>query len=778
VERRYVTFIILAGLILVANQFIVGWLFPKPKLADKAQKPPEARQHDAAPAAADDEGANRAEATTANEAKPTDAKPPAKPGAEAVDASEEPEEKIAVQRLSLGSYLATSGYRLLVTLNNQGAAVERVELTSPQYRDLEDRSGYLGHLAPADAPDGGCLVQVVGRGTPADAAGLKPGDKITRFGPTAVASAADFVAALGETVADQTISLTVVRDGKELSIEAKLDRRPLEIIRPEFDSKPLDVADKEHDPLSLLLTLSQAGGERLKLDDTDELAGVHLREAPWQVDESDEDHVVFSRSLPALAVKVTKRYRLAKAPADADSPDAPDYHLFLDVELHNLSDKKQTLAYRLEGPTGLPLEGAWYSIKISRTWGAAGMRDVIARFAGNSPYQVSCPEIADGKKIETWVESDSPLDYLAVDTQYFAAALIPKKENPKDIWFDEIKPVRVGAKPAEKSEWKKTDVSFRLTSKPIELAPQGTFHHEFELFAGPKKPAILDQYAAGDTNLGELVYYGWFGFVAKPMLGILHLFYHLVRNYGLAIVMLTVLVRGCMFPLSRRQAQSSQKMAELKPEIQRIQEKHKDPTQRNKAMQEMYRKHNFNPFGSCLLVFVQMPIFVGLYRSLGVDVELRQAPLISSAVRWCSNLAAPDMLWNWHGVVPGFIENTLGLGPYLNVFPFLTIGLFIWQQKMFMPPPTDEQSAMQQKMMSYMSIVFGFMFYKVASGLCLYFIVSSLWGIAERKALPQSPAAAAGGSGGGGSGGSGKRPGVDGGGNGSPSSKRRQPGRK
>ena len=788
-ERRYVTFIILAGLILVANQFIVGWLFPRPpQVADnKEQKPAEARQNDAPP---DGEKAKPAEANPLEEAKPDEAKPPAKPGAAAADVPQEPEQKIAVQRLSLGSYQATSGYRLLVTLNNQGAAIERIELTSPQYRDLEDRAGYLGHLAPADAPNGnGCLVQVVGRGTPADAAGLKPGDTITRFGSTVVATAADFVAALGKTEAEKTISLTIVRDSKELSLDAKLDRRPLEIIRPEFESKPLDVADTEHDPLSLLLTLSQAGGARLKLDDEDELAGVQLLTATWEIVRNDpnftkddvivpdEDQVTFQRVLPALHVKVTKHYWLAKAPTNVDSPDAAEYHVFLDIKLENLSDDKQTFAYRLEGPTGLPLEGAWYATKISRTWGGAGMRDVIARFAGNSPLQVSCPDIADGKKVETWFETASRLDYLAVDTQYFAAALIPQKDNANDIWFDEIKPVRVGAKPIEKTEWKLTDVSFRLTSKPIELAPQGTFHHQFQLFAGPKKPAILDQYPAGDTNLGELVYYGWFGFVAKPMLGILHLFYHLVHNYGLAIVMLTILVRGCMFPLSRRQAQSSQKMAELKPEITRIQEKHKDPTQRNKAMQELYRKHNFNPFGSCLLVFVQMPIFVGLYRSLGVDVELRQAPLISDAVRWCSNLAAPDMLWNWHDKVPSFVESYLG--PYLNVFPFLTIGLFIWQQKMFMPPPTDEQSAMQQKMMSYMSIFFGFMFYKVASGLCLYFIVSSLWGIAERKALPQAAAAVPpAGPGGSGSGGSGKRSGSDSGGNGSSSGKRRSPGRK
>ena len=95
--------------------------------------------------------------------------------------------------------------------------------------------------------------------------------------------------------------------------------------------------------------------------------------------------------------------------------------------------------------------------------------------------------------------------------------------------------------------------------------------------------------------------------------------------------------------------------------------------------------------------------------------------------------------------MPEFITQGTGffaLGPYLNVFPLLTIGLFIWQQKMFMPPPADEQAAMQQKMMQYMMIFMGIMFFKVASGLCLYFIASSLWGIAERKLLPKAAVAA------------------------------------
>jgi YidC/Oxa1 family membrane protein insertase len=765
-QRRFVLFIALAGLIIVVNQLMVAWLAPPPP--PEANKPVVAEE-EAAPTkkAKPDEAKPEVGEKLADDAKP-DAKPEDKPAVADGD-KDQHEAVLPVERVSLGSYQATSGYRLLVTLTNQGAAVERVELTSHQYRDLEDRSGYLGHLAPVDSPNGGCLIQVVGRGTPADSAGLKPGDVITQFGSTAVTTAADLIEALRASTAEQSVSIGLLRAGAKLDVQTKLDRRPLEIIRPEFDSKPVDVADAEHDPLSLLVSLAQAGDSRLKANEEEELPGAQLRDATWEVVESDTDHVIFRRRLPALGVEVTKHFRLAKAPADADSPDAPDYHLLLDVQIQNVADEPQNVAYRLDGPTGLPLEGYWYATKISRTWGAAGMRDVIARFAGNAPYQVSCPDIADGgKKITTWSDSESPLNYLAVDAQYFSAAVVPLKENPKDIWFDEIVPMRVGAIPAEKSDKKLTDVSFRLTSKAISLAPHETFHHSFQLFAGPKKPAILDQYPAGDTNLGELVYYGWFGFVAKPMLGILHMFYLVVRNYGLSIIMLTVLVRGCMFPLSRRQAQSSAKMAELKPEMARIQEKHKDPTQRNKALQELYRKHNFNPFGGCLLMFVQLPIFVGLYRSLMVDVELRQAPLISDAVRWCSNLAAPDMLWNWSHAAPHFIQSYLG--PYLNVFPFLTIGLFMWQQKMFMPPATDEQTAMQQKMMSYMTIFMGFLFYKVASGLCLYFIVSSLWGIAERKALPQSTPA-------GGSSPPTSRRGSDGG-NGAPPGKKRQSGRK
>jgi YidC/Oxa1 family membrane protein insertase len=157
-------------------------------------------------------------------------------------------------------------------------------------------------------------------------------------------------------------------------------------------------------------------------------------------------------------------------------------------------------------------------------------------------------------------------------------------------------------------------------------------------------------------------------------------------------------------------------------------------------MQELYRKHGYNPASGCLPVFIQLPIFVGLYRALMVDVELRDAPLLTHAIRWCSNLAAPDMLFDWCSFMPGFITQgtgIFGLGPYFNLLPILTVFLFLWQQKKMMPPPTDDQQAMQQKMMKYMMYFMGILFFKVASGLCVYFIASTLWGIGERKFLPK-----------------------------------------
>ena len=180
------------------------------------------------------------------------------------------------------------------------------------------------------------------------------------------------------------------------------------------------------------------------------------------------------------------------------------------------------------------------------------------------------------------------------------------------------------------------------------------------------------------------------------------------------------------------------KMQELAPEIKKIKEKYAgDAEKQMRAQQELYKKHNFNMFGGCLPVFIQLPIFIGLYRCLSIDIALRDASLIPG-FWWASNLAGPDKLFYWKDWMPAMLGSETGyLGPYFNILPVITCVLFILQQQLFMPPATDEQTQMQQSMMKYMTIFMGIMFFKVPAGLCIYFIVSTTWSIVERTFLPK-----------------------------------------
>jgi len=754
-ERRFVLFLVLAFAILLGHAALTRRLNPqnpqpRAKAAEGAKPAPGGNQGQPQPQNAKDDGPTKTAKKAPEEPKGLPKPPP-----------QEGPSSIARRLGTLGSGDPDDPYRMLVAWDNKGAAVIRIELSSPRYRDLEDRSGYLGHLVTDQdavekgARGKGCPVQVVGAGTPAARAGLKVGDLITALGAEGeekIGGADDLREALQATRPNKPVTLTIVRDNRQITREVTLGRRPQEVIRPVADAPP-----------SFLLTLQQVKGEDLEdevltRDDADdrldvggELAGLDLWTGNWEVREADQDHVVFGRVLKKWGLEITKSYRLEKVPPESiQDANYKAYHLVLDVTIRNVGGQERRVAYQLDGPNGLPAEGAWYAYKISRDgiiFGSpAGLRDVVVSWNGGQPKQVGCPKIADGKVDLPW--QPQPISYIGVDAQYFSCILLPQKddgtvrlppaEDPTGPWFAQSQPLRVGEVDAKKKNL--TNTSCRLVSQVYRLAPGGkrddTLAHRFVVFAGPKKPDVLAQY----DGLHELIYYGWFGAIARPMSGILHFFYGMVRNYGLAILMLTVLVRGCMFPLSRKQALGAQKMQELQPEIKRIQERYKNDMEgRTKAQQELFRKHNYNPFSGCLVLFVQLPIFVALYRSLMVDIELRQAPLLSQGIRWCSNLAAPDMLFDWSGFIPAFL---LGwLGPYFNLLPILTVVLFIVQQKMFMPPAVDEKAAQQQKMMQYMMVFIGVMFFKVASGLCIYFIASSLWGLAERKLLPKTSSA-------------------------------------
>ncbi len=275
-------------------------------------------------------------------------------------------------------------------------------------------------------------------------------------------------------------------------------------------------------------------------------------------------------------------------------------------------------------------------------------------------------------------------------------------------------------RPAEQNH---TDVSVQFDSAPIVLAPQQAVTQHFELFAGPKRKLLVDPLQADgilDTSYFSPT------IVRDFMTGLLDFFHGLGFSYGIAIICLTICVRACMFPLSLRQTAQAQRMKELQPRIEELKKKFgSDKEKFAMAQMQLWREHKINPMSGCLPLFVQFPVFTGLWMALNSSVDLRRAPFL-----YIRNLAAPDAaLFHLPFVVP-----YLGWTDF-NLLPFFTVALFVVQQKMFMPPPTDEQQAMQYKMMNVMTIVMGVMFYKVPAGLCVYFISSSLWGIGERKLL-------------------------------------------
>lgn len=738
-ERRFLLFLVLSFGVMAVWQI----LNPPPKKPVDPKLPPNGQQAaEEKPGAGEDaEKAEVAEAAVAEG-----------------DEAAEVEADLPEEYVTLGSIDEASGFRMGVTLTNHGAAVRRIELASPRYQDLHDRRGYLGQLELKEAD--GLVVGAIVPGSPAAAAGLQAGDRLLEAGretPIQVKTREEFNKVLDGVRPNHSFLLVIERDGQRQTLTAKLQRRPLELIRPEVENVALrtgKVPENFDSPPSFLMTLAELDGKKLAADKP--IPGVDLEGANWRRVESDDakdgsESVTFERRLPGSGLVVTKRYTLRKAPEkESDGETLPAYDLTVDVTLKNDSDAKRTVAYRLDGPNGLPIEGWWYATKIGRNWGGVGLRDVIGRYYGDDPKQFGAQTIAAG---DAKLFEGPGLAYMGVDAQYFCVALIPNVEQPEQSdWITQVRSVVAGTPPdLTKAEGRFANVTAQFTSKRFDLEVGQSINHSYTVFSGPKRPELLADYKFANLptySLTDFVYYGWFGAVAKAMVGLLHIFYGWVGNYGIAIIMLTVLVRGCMFPVSRNQAKSMAKMQVLKPEMDRLKERYKGDQQKQAAaMQDLYRKHGVNPLAGCLPALIQLPIFIGLYRGLAVDVELRQAPLFGEGIQWCSNLAAPDMLYNWSWFMPGFVnraEGFFGLGPYLNVLPLITVGLFLLQQKMFMPEPANEQAALQQKIMKYMMVFMGLMFYKVPSGLCLYFIASSLWGIAEKKMIPPPTAPAEG----------------------------------
>lgn len=429
--------------------------------------------------------------------------------------------------------------------------------------------------------------------------------------------------------------------------------------------------------------------------------------------------------------EVLKTYRLKKVTSEnlveAREQNPEGYVIEMDITMRNLSSEPAEFSYIMQGPVGTPLENRENARKL---------RDfkigVIEEDRDFESYTLTANEIVKGEANNEPEDFHNSVRYTGIDLQYFSVLLIPRVNQYESRYTATVQPYVIEVDEDDR-EW--SDIGLRIDSEliPIEAAAEAT--HQYLIYAGPKREKLLEGFIQeGEPNVNvaaeEILDYGMFWAIARGMLWLLHSLNSVGIPYGIAIICLTMVVRGCMFPLSRKQAINAQKMKELQPKIQELKKKYgNDKEKFARAQMELFSKNNFNPLAGCLPLIVQLPIFIGLYTALSSSVDLRMEPFL-----YIDNLAAPDQIWqNWLG---GF--SIPFLGKDLNLLPLITIVLFQVQQKLYMPPPTDDQTAMQQKMMSYMMIFIGVLFYKVPAGLCVYFIASSLWGMAERKLLGQS----------------------------------------
>jgi YidC/Oxa1 family membrane protein insertase len=311
----------------------------------------------------------------------------------------------------------------------------------------------------------------------------------------------------------------------------------------------------------------------------------------------------------------------------------------------------------------------------------------------------------------------SSIDWLAYQDNYFIQAIIPTAQGSYQLIPRAINP--------DDPNKEITRVVY-LTSN-FDLAPNEAKTFTLDLYSGPKEIPALTK---ADHNLAASVDYGWFSFLAKPLLAVLEWIYRYVGNYGVAIILLTIMIKILFWPLTHKSYTSMQKMKKLQPKIQQIREKYKDDRDKlNQELMQVYKTYKVNPAGGCLPMLLQIPVFFALYRMLEETVQLRHKPFIL----WINDLTAPDRLHVGFSVTLPFIGN-------LNGLPVLTIlmGITMFLQQKMMPTGGDP---MQEKIMLIMPVMFTVFFINFPSGLVLYWFVNNLLSIAQQYWINRHAAA-------------------------------------
>jgi YidC/Oxa1 family membrane protein insertase len=302
-------------------------------------------------------------------------------------------------------------------------------------------------------------------------------------------------------------------------------------------------------------------------------------------------------------------------------------------------------------------------------------------FSDNSLQSNKIKDVSSSSK-----RYEKTIEWSGFADKYFLSAILSEKSS---IAYVELKKNSAGF-------FESIASSPQFTVNP---GQSSTITHR--LFIGPKDIDILKHQG---NSLEQSLDLGWFTVIAKPLLYTLKFFYNYVGNYGIAIIIITIILKAIFFPLTHKSYKSMKGMQKIQPEMTKLREKYKDDRDSmNKAVMELYKEHKVNPMGGCLPMVVQIPVFFALYKSLMFSIELRHAPFFF----WITDLADKD--------------------PYYVTPVIMGVTMFI-QQKM----TPSQMEPMQQKMMLALPVVFTFMFLSFPSGLVLYWLVNNVLTIGQQ----------------------------------------------
>lgn len=311
---------------------------------------------------------------------------------------------------------------------------------------------------------------------------------------------------------------------------------------------------------------------------------------------------------------------------------------------------------------------------------------------------------------------DADVSWLGISDKYWLSAFIPDKKLKYAANFIYSDKGAAGKYQAD------------FTSQKQKVSPGETYAVKHHLFAGAKNVKLLDEYErVYDIKLFDrAIDFGWFYILTKPMFNALNFFYKIVGNFGISIIIVTLITKLLMFSLANRSFRSMKKLKELQPQVERLKKTYENDKQKfNLEILNLYKREKANPMGGCLPIILQVPVFFSLYKVLSVTIEMRHAPFFG----WIKDLSAPDptSLFNLFGLLPYDVPSFLNIG----IWPII-MGITMYLQQKMSPPATDPVQAQVMKMMPLMFLV---LFASFPAGLIIYWSFNNILSLAQQYVI-------------------------------------------